>query len=339
MHSGLIRWMTLSALAAAIGAGYSIVAGGSPEIGASVGFAIGGSLIGLELFVIQRPVGEPLRQLPLPLYILATAAIWAVIIGIFVESIPALIEYDEPDDVFDDDPTSLTQDMVFSFSVALLLNVTIRVSALIGPRVLLNFLLGRYYRPLREERVFMFLDIADSTRLAEELGDIEVQNLIRRFFFDIARPIDANGGETHRYIGDEIVVTWPLENRRGSAPWLTCALDIRSTIKRRSAWYQARFGVVPRFRIGMHGGGVVASEVGEAKREIVYFGDTVNTAARLCAACSEVGADWLVSAELLARSAESVSVTAQRLEPLTLKGKDQPFQVFALGEPSVLSRK
>ncbi len=75
---------------------------------------------------------------------------------------------------------------------------------MVGGRVLFNFLLGRYNRPLREERVFMFLDLAGSTPLAEKMGDLAIHSLIGRFFFDIARPIAEHQGETHRYIGDEV---------------------------------------------------------------------------------------------------------------------------------------
>ena len=42
--------------------------------------------------------------------------------------------------------------------------------------------------------------------LSEQLGDVRVQSLISRFFFDIAWPIADHGGEVHRYIGDEVVV-------------------------------------------------------------------------------------------------------------------------------------
>ena len=74
----------------------------------------------------------------------------------------------------------------------------------------------------------MFLDVADSTKLAEQLGDEQVQSLIGRFFFDIATPIAHYGGETHRYIGDEVVVTWTLARGQRQANCLECvriALD------------------------------------------------------------------------------------------------------------------
>jgi class 3 adenylate cyclase len=43
--------------------------------------------------------------------------------------------------------------------------------------------LGTYHRPAREQRIVMFLDIAGSTRLAQEMGELRVHDLITRFFF------------------------------------------------------------------------------------------------------------------------------------------------------------
>ena len=200
-------WLVLSGITAVIGAGYSLAAGGTPAIGATVGLVLGGSLMALELFVLQRRPGEALRQLPLPIYILISTVLWVVIISICVELVPALMELDEPDDEPDDDPTAFGQDLAFALLVSLVLNTGLRIGALVGPRFLFNFLVGRYHRPLHEDRVFMFLDLADSTQLAEELGDLRAQSLIRQFFFDIASPIAAHGGETHRYIGGEVVAT------------------------------------------------------------------------------------------------------------------------------------
>ncbi len=45
-----------------------------------------------------------------------------------------------------------------------------QLDRLFGPGVLLRYLLGRYHRPRREARIFMFLDIKSSTSLAEQLG-------------------------------------------------------------------------------------------------------------------------------------------------------------------------
>lgn len=82
---------------------------------------------------------------------------------------------------------------------------------IIGGRTLVYFLLGKYHQPVKENKIFMFLDLEGSTALALKLGDIGVQTMITKFFFDITEPIIENDGEIHRYIGDEVIATWPLE--------------------------------------------------------------------------------------------------------------------------------
>src|SRR5450755_2645678 len=54
-----------------------------------------------------------------------------------------------------------------AFVLSVLLGAAFDLSRLICSRVLLNVILGRYRRPTREERVFLFLDLVGSTSLAE----------------------------------------------------------------------------------------------------------------------------------------------------------------------------
>ena len=57
-----------------------------------------------------------------------------------------------------------------------------QLDRILGPGVLLSYLLGRYHRPHRESRIFMFLDLKSSTSLAEELGHEAYLGLINEFF-------------------------------------------------------------------------------------------------------------------------------------------------------------
>jgi adenylate cyclase len=45
--------------------------------------------------------------------------------------------------------------------------------------------------------------------------------------------------------------------------------------------YERSFGVAPAFRIGIHGGDVIVSEQGDAKRSIGIYRDAINIAARM----------------------------------------------------------
>ena len=107
--------------------------------------------------------------------------------------------------------------LAFVLSVAF--SAVFELTRLIGGRVLLNVILGRYRHPIREERVLMFLDLAGSTAMAEALGEVRMQELLTRFFFDIDEPIVKHGGEVHAYVGDAVIVTWPLP-RKDPEAWV-----------------------------------------------------------------------------------------------------------------------
>src|SRR6185312_13495156 len=104
-----------------------------------------------------------------------------------------------------------------TFFGSMMIGAIYELVRLVGGRVLLNVMLGRYRRPIREERVLLFLDLAGSTTLAEEMGELRVQDLLTRFFYDIDAAIVAHGGEVHAYVGDEVIVTWPMDEQIGRA--------------------------------------------------------------------------------------------------------------------------
>lgn len=328
LRSRVSGWLGVVAGAAVIGGGYAAATGGTPVVGATVGATIGGTVYGFESFYVRSAAGAWLRRLPLTVFMVATTTVWLVLIASALQFVPPALEGDSG--VADGGEERFGGDFLFSLMVSTAFNFVLRVRELIGGRVLGNFLLGRYYRPLRERRIFMFLDLADSTHLAERLGDIEAQELIRQFFFDIATPIAACGGETHRFIGDEVVVTWALGSPRDNGRCVRCAFDVQALMEQRADIYQARFGTVPRFRVGLHGGPVVASEVGDDKREIVYFGDTVNTAARLEALCKEHSREVLISGVLLEQLVLPTGVLTQDLGEVRVRGKEGALRVFAL---------
>src|SRR5215470_9571998 len=56
--------------------------------------------------------------------------------------------------------------------VSFLINFMRQLDRMLGPGRLLSLMLGRYHRPVAEERIFMFLDLNNSTSIAEALGPL-----------------------------------------------------------------------------------------------------------------------------------------------------------------------
>ena len=117
---------------------------------------------------------------------------------------------------------------------------------------------------------------------------------------DIDEPISDHGGAVHAYVGDEVIVTWPITGDPARNAWcLACFFAIERKMARLAADYDREFDVVPHFRAGLHAGPVIVSEAGGAKRQLAYFGDTMNVAARLCEYCKVVNQRLVVSGDLL----------------------------------------
>jgi class 3 adenylate cyclase len=217
-----------------------------------------------------------------------------------------------------------------AFAMSMLFSAAYELTRLIGGRVLLSVILGRYRRPTREERALLFLDLVDSTSLAEQMGELRMQELLTRFFFDIDEVILAHGGEVHAYVGDEVIVTWRVTAKPSAQRSVDCFFAIQDRIAAQADLYLREFGLVPSFRGGLHAGSVAISECGDSRRQVAYFGDAVNVAARLQEHCKEAGRALLVSAELLRVANPAADLVVEALGPTQLRGRVAPINVFAV---------
>jgi class 3 adenylate cyclase len=202
---------------------------------------------------------------------------------------------------------------------------------MIGGPMLASIALGTYRRPTRTQLIVMFLDIADSTRLAEDMGELRVHDLITRFFFDIEQPIVDHGGAVHAYVGDEVIVTWPVTpDRARNAGCLSCFFAIERKMAELADGYRHEFGMVPRFRAGLHAGAVIVSECGSAKRQLAFFGDTMNVAARLCEYCKTAGQPLVVSGDLLRQAAVTSDLIVSASNRIALRGRQESIEVHTV---------
>src|SRR3990170_1997086 len=197
-------------------------------------------------------------------------------------------------------PSSLTRlSVVFSFVVTFGFLFVLEVSTIVGRRTLRNIVLGRYHRPRAEERFFLFVDI---------------------------------GGEIYQYVGDEMVVTWTVAEGRDDARPIACLFAIRTALDEAAPKFEREFGVAAGIRAALHAGPVISGEVGGSKRDIVFHGDVMNTAARLEQATRDLDRRFLVSADALSRLAGTERYALEALGPQALRGRAAPVEVYACAE-------
>jgi len=318
-------------LGSVYGALLNIAAYGTPTVGIPIGaiqgFLLGSSIGLLEIFGTRSRPGRAVEQAPF----LVTLVVKVLIYG----SLIALVNILEPGTRLLHVPLSTQSQqlvsIIFSFGATGAVLFLLQISQIIGGRTLRDWVLGRYHRPRREERFFLFVDIVGSTALAERIGPVGVHHFLNRVFLLASDPVDDYRGEIYQYVGDEMVITWTGKaGRLGTRP-LRCFTAIEAALEATAADFVRDFAVAPRVRGALHYGPVVVGEVGGRKRDIVFHGDVMNTAARLEQVARELDRRLVVSSDAWQHLADANQSAFEDLGTQPLRGRARPVQIYGLG--------
>ncbi|MEM6722481.1 MAG: adenylate/guanylate cyclase domain-containing protein [Bacteroidota bacterium] len=199
-----------------------------------------------------------------------------------------------------------------------------------GPGVLWSVMTGYYHQPKQEVRIFMFLDIKGSTQIAERLGHVRYFDFLNDFFRDLSDPILYRRGEIYQYVGDEVVVSWKLRNGIHQLNCVHCFYEIKEKIQARRDYYESTYGIFPEFKAGLHYGPVTTGEIGGIKREIVFTGDALNTAARIQGLCNAYQVELLMSRDLFNLLPPGGSYYPKSMGAIALRGKNERVNLITL---------
>ncbi|MEM9329413.1 MAG: adenylate/guanylate cyclase domain-containing protein [Bacteroidota bacterium] len=213
------------------------------------------------------------------------------------------------------------------------------ISESLGHNALLNLFTGRYHTPKVEQRIFMFLDMKDSTKIAEQLGHLTYFDLLQQYYEAMSDPIVNHLGEVYQYIGDEVVVSWKLERGLRNSNCLRTFFAIKASLADQQPTFYRQYGFTPDFKAGLHLGEVTIGEIGALKKEVVFTGDVLNTTARLQALCSSYESDLIISQELIKVLDLDEAWEAADLGSVQLKGKSQETHIFSIRSLAPASSK
>jgi adenylate cyclase len=225
---------------------------------------------------------------------------------------------------------SLLSVCIYITSIILVSQFYTEVSDSIGHAALRNFFLGKYHRPVQEERIFMFLDMRSSTTIAEKLGHVKYFEMLKEYFADLSAPVIDHSGEIYQYAGDEMIVSWKLKNGIENSDCIRCFFAMKEALNRRAAKYEELFGLLPGFKAGLHCGMVTTGEIGVLKKEIIFTGDVLNTAARIQSLCNQFNVDILISGDLVKKVDFNSAFEIKPLGEHILKGRGEKMEIFTV---------
>ncbi|WP_299043351.1 adenylate/guanylate cyclase domain-containing protein [uncultured Tateyamaria sp.] len=176
----------------------------------------------------------------------------------------------------------------------------------------------------------LFLDMRGFTARTDGQLPYDVVHLLNRFFDEIVPPINAAGGTVDKYMGDGLMAVFEQNSAKASAKAAIDAVQGVGTALRGFNYKLAGEGSAPvAIGIGVHLGNVVLGEIGAAgQAPRTLIGDTVNIASRLESETKTLGAQALISIDVI--NAAGMTAPHSARISLNLRGRDAPLGAVAL---------
>jgi adenylate cyclase len=190
----------------------------------------------------------------------------------------------------------------------------------------------------RERRIVaMFLDLRDSTRLAEGRLPYDVVFIMNQFFSVMNDALRRTGGYYAQFRGDGLLALYGLEGTlpRACRAALEGAAAMQEGIEELNRSLAADLDEPLRIGIGIHAGVAIVGTMGPPQAPIYSaIGDMVNTAARLENMTKAYNCTLVVSAEVLRQA--GVEPGASSEHQVRVRGKTERLTVYAVNDPRAL---
>jgi adenylate cyclase len=175
----------------------------------------------------------------------------------------------------------------------------------------------------------LFSDIRGFTRMSEHMEPQAVVELLNEFFSEMTDIIFDSGGTLDKYLGDGIMAVYgaPLPKPDDALRAAKTAMEMQRALAHLNQQWENRGQAPLLMGVGVNTGPVTAGNIGSAKRmDYTVIGDAVNLASRLCA--NAAGGQILISESTFSHL--NSNIPAQRLEPIRVKGKETPVELYEI---------
>lgn len=193
-----------------------------------------------------------------------------------------------------------------------------------------GYVFRQIYPPRDVEKGFMFLDLNDSTSMAEKLKSEVYSSFIRDCFAVLDKIVEKEDGiQVYQYVGDEAILYWDYKSDRLCFNAINLFHTFKQSLLDKSAYFLNKYGMVPTFKSAVHGGRVTQSEIGQKIIYTAFHGDVVNTTSRILGICRKQGTDLLISAAYFERLEKAkIRLYYERVDNVVLAGKTQRITVY-----------
>ncbi|KQW32234.1 adenylate cyclase [Rhizobium sp. Root274] len=175
----------------------------------------------------------------------------------------------------------------------------------------------------------LIFDIRGFTAITNAWPRDDVIELLNAYFDAIAEPIDRNGGEILKFMGDGLLAVFPLEKKDALANTFQAVLEARASLSALNDLNTSLGRPAVECGVGVHVGDVMYGNIGSKRRlDFTVIGPAVNIASRLESLTKTVHHPVLFSQDFI--SMAHLEQFVEYLGAYELRGVDEPMNVFAL---------
>jgi len=187
-------------------------------------------------------------------------------------------------------------------------------------------------RIVETEVTALFSDISGFTEMTSQMQPRKVLEFLNEYFKvmveDIVFPF---GGTLEKYIADALLAVWgsPYQKEDDAIMAVNAAIAMQWSMKQLNEdWLQQGRNLQIQIHIGLNTGMVAAGNIGsENLIQYTNIGDTMNVASRICTAAQ---AGEIFISETTKAKIDSLNLPMETLEPIKVKGKNEPLQLYRI---------
>src|SRR5437016_8895418 len=186
--------------------------------------------------------------------------------------------------------------------------------------------------------VSMFVDMRDSTRLAENRLPFDTVFIVNRFLGAVSQAVIESGGRPNQFVGDGMLALFGLTSSRAEASRqaLKAAAMIAANVDELNKFLEHDLREPIRFGIGIHGGEVIVGDIGYRDHMVfTALGDAVNVAARLQDMTKSLCCEVVVSEEVRVTAGLAADNLPQ--QEVVIRGRAEPMIVRSVTDARRLS--
>lgn len=188
-----------------------------------------------------------------------------------------------------------------------------------------------FFKGRRKELTVLFSDLRGFTATSEKLDTDLVVGMLNEHLSAMTGVVLRNQGTLDKFIGDCVMAFWgaPVDREDHAFMAVRCALEMVAEHGRLMKKWQEQGLPSINIGIGINSGDMFVGNIGDdRKSSYTVIGDNVNLASRLEGVAR--GGEVLVTKGTMSHIAERVK--AKTLEPVRVKGKHDPIELFRVIE-------